>query len=171
MLVQLGQRTPTSDLVDLLAECHHRIRRFLALATKIATTRGAPAGEVRTIAGQVQRYFAMAFPLHLADEEEEIEPRLEGVSADIDRALAQMHAEHALHEPKITRLVELCALLERDPRLIDAIRDRLAEVAAELTSDLEAHLVLEERLIFPALAQLPDADRKSIVEMMRARRM
>lgn len=171
MLVQLGQRTPTTDLVDLLADCHQRIRTFLALATRIATNPQAPIDEIRTSAGQVQRYFSLAFPLHLADEEQEIEPRLAGISPDVDKALAQMHAEHALHEPKIARLLELCTLLERDPRLIDAVCDRLAEVATQLTAELDTHLALEERVIFPALAQLPDEDRKSIVEMMRARRV
>jgi hypothetical protein len=46
----------------------------------------------------------------------------------------------------------------------------LAEVGAALDADFTSHLAAEERLVFPALAALPDAERSAIVAAMQARR-
>ena len=43
MLTQLGKPAPAGDAVDLLLECHGRIRAFLALARRIGEV-GAAAG-------------------------------------------------------------------------------------------------------------------------------
>jgi iron-sulfur cluster repair protein YtfE (RIC family) len=46
----------------------------------------------------------------------------------------------------------------------------LARVAALLATELEAHLELEERAIFPALRRLPEQVREAIRGAIRARR-
>src|SRR5262245_31350447 len=111
MLVRLGERRPSSDLVDLLLACHERIRRFTAMAARLAAT-SAPDAEVRDVAGQIRRYFAESFPLHLADEDEQLAPRLAGTSAEVDAALAQMTTEHATHAPLVARVLAICSTLE-----------------------------------------------------------
>src|SRR5690606_33889983 len=80
MLTSLSTRPKTAaqDLVDLLDECHQRIRRFLALAGEAAAHRGAPSSETAQACADVERYFKEALPLHVADEEESITPRLRG---------------------------------------------------------------------------------------------
>lgn len=170
MLVQIGQRRTPEDVVDLLEECHQRIRRFLSLARQIATGEGVADDVVRSVAGQVQRYFAVAFPLHLADEEELVAPRLAGASGEVDRALATMRSDHAAHEATVTRLAELCAVLARDPRPCATSRGELTATAAELAAGLEPHLELEERVIFPAIRCLPASEREAIHRGMRVRR-
>lgn len=170
MLLQIGQRPQTNDLVSLLVECHGRIRRFLDIAHELATTPGVPADEARAAAGQVRRYFTVAFPLHLADEEESIIPRLTGRSAELDRALAQTHDDHAEHAELIDRLVALCDTVVRDPQQLPATATELAATATRLTDVLEAHLRLEELHIFPALRELPEAERSTIHDEMRTRR-
>jgi hypothetical protein len=49
MLVQIGQRRTTEDVVALLEECHQRIRSFLSLARQLATSEGVPDDEVRSV--------------------------------------------------------------------------------------------------------------------------
>jgi len=154
MIVKLGARTTGEDAVDLLAACHERIRKFSAMACAIAKAQG----DVREAAGAVRRYFAEAFPLHVADEEELIEPRL---------ALpAQVHADHAAHAAEIERLVALCAGIEAG----GPVPPELGPLAERLRKELDAHLELEERDVFPALRMLPDAVRAEIRDGIRARR-
>lgn len=170
MLVKLGQRAKSEDIVDLLVECHGRIRKFLGFARDLALAHDAPREEIRQLAAQVRRYFAVSLPLHVADEEELIEPALAGTSAEIDDALAAMHAEHATHEPALARLVGTCAWLERDPSVLASVGETLAATAAELAAEFEPHLAREERVIFPALAALAADRRDAIRAAMRARR-
>src|SRR5687767_9470641 len=106
MLVQLGNRTVPQDAVELLSGCHDRIRRFLVLARRLATTSSVAESETRVVASQIRRYFAIAFPLHVADEEETIEPRLAG--HHVDGALDQMRTDHVEHAQLVRPLVELC---------------------------------------------------------------
>src|SRR5687768_5521196 len=92
MLIQLSTRPRTSaqDLVELLGECHERIRGFVALARRAATLRHVPADQIARACADVERYFSEALPLHVADEEESIAPRLRGLSPEVDDALAVM---------------------------------------------------------------------------------
>lgn len=169
MIVQLGKRTVDGDVDVLLSECHLRIRRFLALATRL-TASDAHALDVREAAGQVRRYFAEAFPLHLADEDELLVPRLRGREEALDRAIERMHRDHEHHEAHVTHLVELCGALEHGADAVPALVQDLAATTQHLTAVLEAHLVLEEREIFPAIRQLSDDERAQIRAAMRARR-
>ncbi|HEY6039113.1 MAG TPA: hemerythrin domain-containing protein [Kofleriaceae bacterium] len=176
MLFQLGSRPPIGkvgevvEVGELLAACHGRIRRFLDLAARLATTSNAGAPEVRETAGQIRRYFAEALPLHIADEDELIAPRLAGRSAELDATLATMHADHADHASLVDRVIDLCAGLHRDPDLRATHAAALAEAAAALRGAFEPHLALEERVVFPAISALPAAERRAIEEGMRRRR-
>lgn len=170
MLVQLGQRRATGDLVDELVECHGRIRKFLGFGRALASTAGVPREEVHMVAGQIRRYFAVAFPMHRQDEEELIAPVLAEAEAELDAALAKMVHDHADHAAQVVRLVELCADLEREPELLPRHAAELAAIVGDLEAELEPHLQLEEHLIFPALRELPRARRDEILRAMRARR-
>ncbi len=150
MLVKLGSRSTSEDVVDLLLACHERIRSFIAMARRIATA----SGDVREPAGQVRRYFAEAFPLHVADEEEllAIPPRI--------------HDDHVMHAPAIEQLVAMCAAIEQG----GPVPPELAPLAERLERELEEHLQIEERDVFPALRLLPEAERARIRDAIRARR-
>jgi hemerythrin-like domain-containing protein len=169
MIVQLGQRSVDGDVDVLLSECHLRIRRFLALARRVAAESASEA-QVQDAMAQVARYFSVAFPLHRTDEEELVMPRLLGRDPALDRALSTMHADHVHHEAGVARLVELCAQIEREPYRLDELREALATCSADLAAVLEPHLLLEEREIFPVLRELSRAVRDEIRTAMRARR-
>ena len=170
MLVQHGQRQPSEDIVDLLRDCHARIRRFLIQARQLAGAASGDPAEIRAEASQIRRYFTEAFLLHLTDEDEQIAPRLAGASPDVDRALALMASGHASHGSLVARLAKICASLEEDPRRLGVASIELRRFAALLATEIEAHLELEERAIFPALRRLPEHVREALHGAIRARR-
>lgn len=158
------------DAVDLLLECHQRIRRFLATARRLAEARGAPAGEVAEAARAVHRYFAEALPLHAEDEERSLWPRLSGRDAGLDAALAAMAAEHREHQAPLRRLLEACAALGAAPQRHAAEAPSLLDAVAELERHFEHHLAGEEAVIFPAVRRLEPSVDAAIVGEIRARR-
>lgn len=170
MLVQLGHRAPDLDVADLLVDCHRKIRYFLDLAHKLATSPTPPTDDIREAAARVHRYFAIAFPLHLIDEEASILPRLRGRDPALDRALAQVAADHADHAQLVATLANLCALIAGQPWQLAARTTALGDLVDRLTLILEAHLSLEELVVFPALTLLTAAERAAIRTEMRARR-
>ncbi len=171
MLVTLGARRASVDLVDQLLECHHRIRRFLALAGELASRPALDDTEVQVTAEQVRRYFAEALPLHVEDEDETITATLASASPVVVAALAQMTREHVEMEPAIDRLIGVCAELVREPQRRATLALGLAALSAELETRFATHLALEEGIIFPALRALPDQQREHIRVAMQRRRV
>jgi iron-sulfur cluster repair protein YtfE (RIC family) len=169
MLVQIGKRPDTRDVVELLLECHERIRKFLAMARALTGAAAVPHDEIRGVASQVRRYFAESLPMHIADEDEEIAPRLIKDAA-VAAALALMSNEHATHEPLVAELIAVCDVLIADPRQVAAVSIRLTAIVDQLDRDFAPHLAREEQVIFPALARLPERARDEILAAMRRRR-
>ena len=169
-MVQLGKRNETLHVVDLLVECHGRIRRFLEIARRLASSREASVELVRDTAGQVRRYFAEALPLHIADEDELIEQSLRGRSEAVDEALDKMTTEHVHHAPLVDRMIEVAAMLERQPQRLEELAIELRDIAVLLQAAFDPHLAREEAVIFPALRTLPASELDAIRAAMRARR-
>ncbi len=171
MLTVLGKTPAAGDAVDLLLECHDRIRSFLALARRVAEAGPAERDAVPEAAARVHRYFTQALPLHARDEEDSILPRLHGRDPDVDRELETMAREHAEHEPPLTRLVTACDAVARDPDRHGGLAPTIAAAARELEEHFVAHLRREEEVIFPAMRRLLDrAEDAAIVRELRARR-
>lgn len=171
MLTRLGKPAAHGDAVDLLLECHARIRAFLAMARRVADGASAPREELATAAGRVHAYFTRALPLHARDEEESILPRLRGRDPEVDRELATMVHEHAEHAAPLEALVGACAVLAQDPARHGEVAPALDAAAAELERHFAAHLAREEAVVFPAMRRLLDADADAaIVRELRARR-
>ncbi len=171
MLTGIGTARGGGDAVDLLLDCHARIRSFLGVAGRLAAARGAPPQEVAAAAEGVRRYFAEALPLHARDEEDSILPRLRGAGPDVDAALDAMHAEHLAHEAPLATLLEACEVVAAAPERLDEVRGPLREATAELSRLFEEHLAREEAVLFPALrrALAPEVLGR-IADEMRARR-
>lgn len=158
------------DLVDMLLECHVRIRSFAALAVAVAERSDTPSLEVVHACVRVERYFTEALPLHVRDEEESILPRLRGQSSAVDAALGSMHDQHDLHVDVVARVLAAATALRSSPRDPGA-RAALLLVARPLRVVLEPHLTAEEEIIFPAVrALLSAADQAAIVRELRERR-
>jgi hemerythrin-like domain-containing protein len=170
MLISLGKRTQTLHVVDLLVECHGRIRRFLEIAHRLAQTQEPTNEHIAETAGQIRRYFAEALPLHIADEDELVEQSLRGRSELVDDALDKMSKEHAHHAPLVDRIIEVSAMLERQPARLEELAMELRDVAVLLDAAFEPHLAREETVIFPALRTLDTSELDGIQAGMRGRR-
>jgi iron-sulfur cluster repair protein YtfE (RIC family) len=155
MFFSIGRRRAPQGLVGLLDECHLRVRTFLGAAERLAAAVDRIGDDAAaTVARDIHRYFADAFPLHLADEDNSIAPRLRGERAEVDRALVTMSADHQAHGADVRELVEICGELKAGRAWSQRASARLAVVTAALAVALEVHLEFEERLLFPAIKTL-----------------
>lgn len=161
-LVTVGGSKGADTLVGALADCHERIRRFSRIAVKLESE-PAPQDQRVEAAQQLVRYFTDALPRHVADEEESLRPRLPALAA----TLAQMAREHLEHEPLLGRLLARWRAVAAGEKRVDAAA---AADARALVDAFEQHLALEEKMVFPAVAQLPSEIQSAIRAEMRARR-
>jgi iron-sulfur cluster repair protein YtfE (RIC family) len=164
--VQIGKKVAGEETpAGLLLDCHARIRFFADLAVRLAT-QDAPDAELTEAAAGVYRYFTEALPLHVADEEESVSPRLRRFAPETADALRTMERQHRAHDELLARLIPAWGELRSDPR---RRRDTHAD-AVHLRSELEEHLVAEERAVIPVLARLPHEEQRAFVDELRARR-
>lgn len=170
MLVTLGARRDSLDVIDLLLDCHTKIRRFIGIAQRMAGATSSNLDDIRTAAGGIARYFAVAFPLHVADENELLLPRLVGRFAHTDRALSYMREDHADHAALVDSLTKLCVGVRDEPQRLAELAPELRTVLAELAPLVEQHLAMEEADIFPVLRFLAADEKQAIVAAMRQRR-
>ncbi len=170
MLVKLGQTAKERDLVDLLLECHQRIRDFVRLAEAVGRRDDAADAEVIDACLRCERYFTEALPLHVRDEEDSLLPRLRGHEPRIDEALVAMHRQHDEHEALLCSLLGALRAVRESP-LDRPRRVRLASAAEALALEFEAHLRLEENEIFPLVrGRLSAREQAEILNELRARR-
>jgi len=133
MLVKIGPPNESADIVDLLVACHDRIRFFIDLAERLAEITDASPQEIREAAARVVRYFSESLPLHIADEEESILPRLAGREPMLDRTLETMCYEHDAHEPQLERLLAIYRRLQEIPEELPQVREELRGTCHKLT--------------------------------------
>ncbi len=157
------------DVVGALAACHDKIRQYTGLAWRLAAELSPEAEHVKSTASEIARYFAAALPRHAADEEQSIAPRLRGFNHEVDQALDRIAKEHGKAEPQIDRLIALCEDLAQTPETHAARSTELAQLAAELAGHFEDHLLVEEQVLFPAIAALPHDKLREIRDEMRLR--
>ena len=173
MLIQIGhhrEHDPT-DVVGPLLDCHARIRAFTAIAQRIAAREGTLA-EVAGAAGLVERYFRVALPLHVDDEERSLGSRLLAapVAPGVLLAIEAMTDEHEVLERLVAGLLPRWAELAERPSELASLASLLAEDTGELRRRCDAHLEDEERVLFPAVREHLRADARAIREEMIARR-
>ena len=163
---------PPEDALDLLVACHQRIRHFAAAASKLAHAQGATHEEIRMTAAGVYRYFSVSLPLHEADEEDTLRPRLDALGDPrVHHALIAMQDQHKAIDELLERLLPLVLLLDRNPAAIDQAGGEMCSITKALEEIFRAHLQLEEDVIFPAIRdQLPNETRTAMLAEMQQRR-
>jgi hemerythrin-like domain-containing protein len=159
------------DTASMLLGCHQRIRHFTEVALRLAQNESGTSSAERVNAVQsVLRYYTQALPLHEADENDSLHPRLrrvlpEGVLAEANEAMVQQHTKI---DALIARLVLAWRELERDPQHPQA--DLLPQTE-RLQQLWTSHLQLEEEQVIPAMQRyLPADELRAIEAEMRARR-
>jgi len=156
------------DVVSRLQSCHSRIRHFLDIAGRLRDA-DAPPDQVAEAAQQLARYFSVGFPLHAADEEESLLPRLQLCSPQIASAVERMADEHKEIDSLLSSLLPVWRGAAAWPT------DRSQLCATEQTRRdfdevLRGHLALEEAEIFPTVARLSAAHQADLLQEMRSRR-
>lgn len=169
MTVTLGKRTPEASLLTLLQECHERIRRFAALAVRLGSAEHEPPASLAEACVHCARYFSEALPLHVADEDQSLRPRLWGHSARVDEALELMAQQHREHQGPLAQLTAALAALAAAPAQ-PGLRDALRQIAAPLQEAFLAHLALEEAEVFPVVARWSAEQQQAVVLELRERR-
>ncbi len=82
----------------------------------------------------------------------------------------RVHDDHRAHAPLVAELVTMCETLRASPEQHPAVRTHLGEVVRQLATELESHMELEERTVFPAVRQLDPSEQATIVLAMQHRR-
>lgn len=158
-----------NDPISLMLACHERIRRFTGGLSRLAALEDLRDPQAAPAAEAIARYLRMALPLHAADEDESLTPRLQAHCGDgrVFEALEVMERQHReIHGglPRVLRLLD--AVIEGPP----PSRAALSDAADWLCTLMEAHLALEEAVIFPAALDLPPEALAEMAEEMPARR-
>jgi len=162
----------TEDAVDLLTGCHDRIRHFTSAAMKLAHAQGATADDIQQTAAGVHRYYTVSLPLHEADEEDTLRPRLAAIADEkLTHALLAMHDQHQAIDDLLERLLPLLLLVSNNPNALHAAGAEMCSITKALSELFQAHLQMEEEVIFPAIrTSLPQEVREEMLREMRGRR-
>ncbi len=168
----LTSQPKTEDAVDLLIGCHQRIRHFTAVTVKLAHAQGATPEEVVQAAAAAHRYYTVSLPLHEADEEETVRPRLDVVGDEkLRHALLAMTDQHLAIDELLDRLLPLLVMVRNNPQTIHAAGSEMCSITKALDEMFRAHLQMEEETIFPAIrTALPEDERADMLREMQARR-
>jgi iron-sulfur cluster repair protein YtfE (RIC family) len=159
--------------VDALLGCHDRIRYFTELSQKLARAVGQPAPDIASVAEKVHRYFTVALPLHEADENVSLDPRLRRCVPEerLAQASAEMVRQHKDIDEVVDQLVPMWDTLRREPEALNVLAPALRDRSDRLRDLFEGHLALEEQTVFPAIREfMPQQDLDAIRVEMRERR-
>jgi iron-sulfur cluster repair protein YtfE (RIC family) len=167
-----SDKPKTEDAVDLLIGCHQRIRHFTGVAIKLAHAHGATAEEIGQAAAGVHRYYSVSLPLHEADEDQTLQPRLRAVAdQQVRHALLVMGEQHQAIDELIERLLPLLVLVRNNPDALAEVGGEMCSITKALEEIFRAHLQMEEEVIFPAIrSALPESARGEILREMQERR-
>jgi hemerythrin-like domain-containing protein len=167
-----AQKPQTEDAVDLLVGCHQRIRHFTAVAVKLAHAQSASTEEIVQAAGAVHRYYSVSLPLHEADEDQTLQPRLHAVADEqVRHALLAMGDQHQAIDEFLERLLPLLVLLRNNPELLPEVGGEMCSITKALEDIFRAHLQMEEDVIFPAIRTLlPESMLAEMLLEMQERR-
>lgn len=156
------------DPIALLLACHARIRKVTAGVRALAELPDPRDPRAAPTAREAARYLRVGLPLHAADEDLSLAPRLRvrGLSAREAAALDRMEDEHEHIEDGVPVVVAALERFVADPDTQPA----LVGAAAWLEDVLLAHIEAEEDAVFPACVRLEPRDLAGILVELRERR-
>jgi hemerythrin-like domain-containing protein len=176
MAVQIGAKPDSGfdDPIGMLKDCHRRIERFLHILSVVAdSAAGRSLTEEETSAVQsALQYFRTGGQRHTADEEESLFPRLRAAlgvgSLEEIGALEDEHrTANSLHQTVETLYLAWMA----GGMQSQEDEERLGLVTKRLKQLYEAHIEVEERVVFPQAAEMLDSQAVTAIgEELRARR-
>jgi iron-sulfur cluster repair protein YtfE (RIC family) len=157
-MIQIGAKPDSGfdDPLGMLKDCHRRIEHFLQILCFVAERAHGRilTGEEAAAVEAALNYFRVGGRRHTEDEEQSLFPRLmaAGGFAEIDR-LEQDHAEadevHAEVEGLYLSWISSGSLGESEHR-------RLLSSTGRLRSLYQAHIQIEDNVVFPKAARILD---------------
>jgi hemerythrin-like domain-containing protein len=177
MRIQIGAKPDSGfdDPIGMLTDCHRRIEHFLnILCVVVGRAQGqALSGEEAEAIHAALQYFRVGGERHTADEEESLFPRLRaGLGSGALEELQRLEDDHdsaaGLHAAVETLYLKWIS----EGRLNEIESRRLASDTERLKHLYEAHIQVEEQLVFPRAVQSLDSETvQAIGREFRARRM
>ncbi len=156
-----------ADPVAAFLACHARIRTFCDGLSRMAALSDLGDPRVPASAAQAHRYFSIALPLHAADEDRSLAPRLHAVAPDCDGLMEALARDHAQIDQCLLRLNPMLEALSQGEIVpVEALREQVDT----LRGILLPHIEREERELFPRCVALSEADRHEILTELFARR-
>lgn len=173
MALQIGAKPDSGfeDPLGMLSDCHRRIEHFLAILCTVAQrAQGRTLTEEESAAAQsALQYFRVGGQRHTADEEESLFPRLTAVGGFLE--LDRLEHDHADANHLHTEVDQLYHSWISSKSLSESESHRLLFAADRLRELYQAHIQVEDNVVFPKAAQVLD---KTAVEAIgrefRARR-
>jgi hemerythrin-like domain-containing protein len=143
----------------MLAGCHDRVRRSLALLQRLAAhlqTNGADDA-ARAAAADVLRYFDLAAPAHHEDEERHVLPVLRRAEEAALRALAaRLHEDHERMAHAWAQVRPTLAVLAEGGAWEAAPADAIVARWQAFAALYDSHLEAEDGVAFPFAARHAD---------------
>jgi hemerythrin-like domain-containing protein len=163
MAIQIGRKAEGSfrEPLQLLSDCHRRIERFLQQLIHVAEqTQGDGLNEAyRDELDTALRYFENAEPLHTADEEVSLFPRLRAKkNEEADRIIATLEADHDVVGELHRRVGEIGRKWLEQGYLEKQELRELLEKLYFLRTTYHQHIGIEDRVLFPVAATLLSAE-------------
>lgn len=170
--IRPANQPKAESAVELLTACHDRIRHFTSVLRNLAHAEGASLEEISRAASSAHRYFSVALPLHEADEEQSMRPRLmELGNSEVDGALEAMTHQHQAVDDLTERLLPLLVLLSNHPAKLSEVHAEVCALSSALADVFSGHLQLEETVLFPMMAAKLSAEAQaSVLREMQQRR-
>ena len=179
MPIQIGGKALAdfTQPISMLYDCHKRIERFLDTLLTISRSRRGEALDEhhRSAVSAALHYFEQGAPLHTADEEESLFPRLRSSTANeaarLGKCLSELEIEHRDKERRHGIVQRLATTWLEGSRLSTEDAQVLRNELERLELTYRRHIRTEEDRVFPVAAKvLPQEDLQAIASEMKARR-
>lgn len=170
----ISSANATHEAITRLTSCHTKIRHFTDVAVRLAHSQGASPADIVEASDGLFRYFSIALPLHEADENLSVHPRLRRATPEGELAGPAADAmvdQHLAIDELVERLIPLWVLTRANPDKLPEVAGEMCQISGRLREIFDVHLKLEEETIFPALQKYLTPDELSaIVREMQERR-
>jgi len=150
---------------EMLEACHERVQRTLKLLVRLQAhvqTHGCDE-QARQAAQDVMRYFDLAAPLHHEDEELHVFPAVlaagDGALASAVKQLIQQHREMEMHWGALRKVLE--NIMSCEAPSLTPFGALQADAVAAYVALYDAHIRLEEDVVYPAAGSFLDLVKKN----------
>jgi hemerythrin-like domain-containing protein len=160
MAIQIGAKPDSGfdDPLGMLKDCHRRVEHFLHILCVVAErAAGGPLSDEQAAAVQAAlQYFRVGGKRHTADEEESLFPRLRADLSAEFAELSRLESDHRSADDLHAAAENLYSQWIANGQLSSEEKRRLIAATQQLKRLYEAHIQVEENVVFPRAAELLD---------------